>query len=77
MSQFGYIQGEWPALHEAAAKAESLVYPDPGQGSSPTMLAKLGPWLLCPLLTGRDDPTWRWGRLGFLAVTGWVQVCLL
>ena len=29
MSQFGFIQGEWPALHEAAAKAESLVYPDP------------------------------------------------
>jgi len=29
MSQFAFLAPEWPALHDAAAKAESLVYPDP------------------------------------------------
>ncbi len=29
MSNFGFLQAEFPALFESAAKAESLVYPDP------------------------------------------------
>ena len=29
MAHFEFLQLEWPALHEAAARAESLVYPDP------------------------------------------------
>lgn len=29
MAHFEFLQLEWPALHEAAAKAESLAYPDP------------------------------------------------
>ena len=29
MSQFAFLAPEWPALRDAAAKAESLVYPDP------------------------------------------------
>ncbi|MBX3747290.1 MAG: DUF4145 domain-containing protein [Verrucomicrobiae bacterium] len=29
MAHFEFLQLEWPALHEAAAKAESLIYPDP------------------------------------------------
>ncbi len=29
MSHFGFLQSEWPALFEAALKAESLVHPDP------------------------------------------------
>ncbi|MCC7376924.1 MAG: DEAD/DEAH box helicase family protein [Verrucomicrobiales bacterium] len=29
MAHFEFLQLEWPALHEAAAQAESLAYPDP------------------------------------------------
>ena len=29
MSNFAFLQPEWPNFHEAAAKAESLAYPDP------------------------------------------------
>ena len=29
MSNFAFLQAEWPAVHEAAAKAEAAVYPDP------------------------------------------------
>lgn len=29
MSQFAFLAAEWPALHEAAAKAEALVLSDP------------------------------------------------
>jgi len=28
MSNFAFLKAEWPELHDAAAKAESLVYPD-------------------------------------------------
>ncbi len=28
MSNFAFLQAEWPALHDAATKAESLAYPD-------------------------------------------------
>jgi type I restriction enzyme R subunit len=28
MSDFAFLQAEWPALHDAATKAESLAYPD-------------------------------------------------
>ena len=28
MSNFAFLQTEWPAIHDAAAKAESLAYPD-------------------------------------------------
>src|SRR2546422_4515768 len=28
MSNFSFLQAEWPALHDAATKAESLAYPD-------------------------------------------------
>jgi type I restriction enzyme R subunit len=28
-SHFTFLAAEWPALHEAAVKAESLVHPDP------------------------------------------------
>ena len=27
-SNFNFLQAEWPALHDAATKAESLAYPD-------------------------------------------------
>ena len=27
-SNFAFLQAEWPALHDAATKAESLAYPD-------------------------------------------------
>lgn len=29
MSNFAFLQSEWPQLYESAAKSESLVYPDP------------------------------------------------
>jgi type I restriction enzyme R subunit len=29
MSNFAFLQSEWPQVYESAAKAESLVYPDP------------------------------------------------
>ena len=29
MSQFGFLQAEWPDIHEAAARAESSVTSDP------------------------------------------------
>lgn len=29
MSNFTFLQSEWPGLHEAVSKAESLVRPDP------------------------------------------------
>ncbi|HEY2470158.1 MAG TPA: DEAD/DEAH box helicase family protein [Terracidiphilus sp.] len=29
MSNFAFLQSEWPQVHEAASRAESLVYPDP------------------------------------------------
>ena len=29
LSQFAFLRQEWPAVLEAAAKAESAVYPDP------------------------------------------------
>ena len=29
MSNFAFLQSEWPSVYESAAKAESLVYPDP------------------------------------------------
>jgi len=29
MSNFAFLQSEWPLVYESAAKAESLVYPDP------------------------------------------------
>ena len=29
MSQFAFLQAEWPAIFEAAGKAEAAVYPDP------------------------------------------------
>jgi type I restriction enzyme, R subunit len=29
MSQFAFLQLEWPDIYDAAAKAESLAYPDP------------------------------------------------
>lgn len=29
MSNFAFLQSEWPDLHEAASKAESLAYTDP------------------------------------------------
>lgn len=29
MAHFEFLQLEWPAVYEAAAKAESLAYPDP------------------------------------------------
>ncbi len=29
MSNFTFLQAEWPGLHEAASKAEALAYPDP------------------------------------------------
>ena len=28
MSNFAFIKAEWPELHDAATKAEGLVYPD-------------------------------------------------
>src|SRR2546428_13631271 len=28
-SNFGFLQAEWPALHDAASKAGSLAHPDP------------------------------------------------
>lgn len=28
MSNFAFLQTEWPALHDAASKAEALAYPD-------------------------------------------------
>src|SRR5687768_2979679 len=28
-SNFSFLAPEWPAVHEAAARAESLAYPDP------------------------------------------------
>jgi hypothetical protein len=28
MSNFTFIKAEWPELHDAATKAEGLVYPD-------------------------------------------------
>ena len=29
MSQFAFLNPEWPDVHDAAGKAESLAYPDP------------------------------------------------
>ena len=29
MSNFTFLKSEWPELHDAASKAESLAYPDP------------------------------------------------
>ncbi len=29
MSHFTFLQSEWPGMHEAAGKAESLVHADP------------------------------------------------
>ena len=28
MSNFAFLKAEWPELHDAASKAEALVYPD-------------------------------------------------
>ena len=29
MSNFAFLKAEWPDMHDAASKAESLAYPDP------------------------------------------------
>ena len=29
MSNFAFLQSEWPQIYEAAARAEASVYPDP------------------------------------------------
>jgi type I restriction enzyme R subunit len=29
LSHFGFLQPEWPELHDAATRAEGLAYPDP------------------------------------------------
>ena len=33
MTNFGFLQSEWPLLLADAQKAEALVIPDPGTGS--------------------------------------------
>ena len=33
MTNFTFLQLEWPVLHEAASKVEALVYPDPRSAS--------------------------------------------
>lgn len=32
MSNFDFFQTEWPAVHDAASRAEALVYPEREQG---------------------------------------------